>query len=89
MQIADFVNAGSIISCDIRVNGAPVGGSSVVVGVNPGSTRASVSTQMAGVKQDAAFGAKLQCRTDQALGQPPSVSNQHLSAVRVETLKAT
>lgn len=88
-QIGDFVNAGSIVSCDIRVNGQSVGGSSVVVGVNPGSTRVSVSSQMAGVTQTATFGATLECRTDQALGQPPTIQNQHLSAIRVETLKAT
>jgi hypothetical protein len=88
-QIGDFVNPGSIVSCDIRVNGQAVGGSSVVVGAGSGSSRVSVSSQMAGVTQDAVFRATLQCRTDQALGQPPGVMNQHLAAVRVETLKAT
>ncbi len=88
-QIGDFVNAGSIVSCDIRINGQPAGGSSVVVGVNPGSTRVSVSSQMAGVTQSATFRATLSCRTDQSLGQPPTIMNQRLSAVRVETLKAT
>lgn len=88
-QAVDFVNAGSIVSCDIQVNGQVVGGSSVVVGVNPGSTRAGVSTQMAGTTQAAAFRATLVCRTDQSLGQAPLVQNYHLSAVRVESLKAT
>jgi hypothetical protein len=88
-QIGDFTNAGSIVSCDIRVNGQPVGGSSVVVGVNPGSTRAGVSSQLAAVTQNVPFTATLECRDDQSLGQPPTVANYHLAAVRVETVHGT
>jgi hypothetical protein len=86
-QTGDFTNGGEIVSCVISVDGASVGGSSVVVGAGAGSVRAAVISASGVVTKTAPFTAALLCYPDQSLGSPPGVSNQRLSAIRLD--KAT
>lgn len=88
-QAGDFTNGGEIVSCDIRVNGEGVGGSSVVVGIGAGSLRSAVLHASAGVTRSTPFDVTLDCRSDQSLPQPPGIQNQRLTAIQVASLRST
>ena len=85
-QAGDFNNAGSIVSCLIRVNGQLNAATSAVIGSGPGSARAAVLSASGAVTQAAPFRATLECHCDQSLSTPPGISNQRLTAIRVGTL---
>jgi len=42
-----------------------------------------------GVSRPSAFQASLDCRTDQGLASPPTVFNPRLTAIRLDSLRAT
>lgn len=88
-HIGDFANGGSITGCNINVNGEYISGSDSVVGNGSGSTRVAAMSTTAGVTRGSSFQVTLECRTDQALGSPPTVFNPRLTAIRLETLRAT
>jgi hypothetical protein len=87
--MGDFANVGSIAGCNINVNGEFVSGADSVVGIGQGSTRVTAMSTTSGVTRPSPFQASLDCRTDQGLASPPTVFNPRLTAIRLETLRAT
>jgi len=88
-QIGDFNNNQQLVTCEIRTNGENVALAHAVIGSGVGSTRVGVVSSIAAVTRNAPFSATLECRSDISSATPPGVENQHLSAIRVETLAAT
>ncbi len=54
-----------------------------------GSQRSTVLSATDGITRSLPFDVTLECRSDQALAQPPGIQNQRLSAIRVGNLHAT
>jgi hypothetical protein len=85
-QVSDFVNPALVVYCAIRVNGASVADTGVVLGTSTGSVRMAVASTSAGVTRPNPFDVTLECRPDVATGPPPEVRNQRLTATRVGSL---